>query len=167
VAALAADLGVLPTPELGSRMPEHRAIALLRQCEAAVLSGELQAELPYADSREGSWLVSPFTSAREALAYEFNRTVRGVADGWAPLGSPVNPTGFPDAPEGTGEAVATSIALFPKGSVLGYVVMREHPDLTIRISVGSIPARDGEDPPGDSGDGSEARVGLSVRKWVM
>jgi hypothetical protein len=90
-------------------MPEHRAITLLRQCEAAVLDGELQAELPCADSREGTWLVSPFT--REALAYEFNRTVQAVADGWAPLGSPVNPTGFPDAPEGTGQAVATSIAL--------------------------------------------------------
>jgi hypothetical protein len=148
-------------------MPEHRAITLLRQCEAAVLDGELQAELPYADSREGTWLVSPFTSAREALAYEFNRTVQAVSSGWASLGSPVNATGFPDAPDGTGEAIATSIALFPKGRVLGYVVMREHPDQTIRISVGSAPARDGEDPPGDSGDGAEARVGLSVGKWVM
>ena len=148
-------------------MPEHRAITLLRQCEAAVLDGELQAELPYADSGEGTWLVSPFTSVREALAYEFNATVRSVAGGWAPLGSPVNATGFPDAPEGTGKAVATSIALFPKGGILGYVVMREHPDQTIRISVGCAPGGEGEDPPGDSGDGAEARVGLSVRKWVM
>ena len=148
-------------------MPEHHAITLLRQCEAAVLDGELQAELPYADSRESTWLVSPFTSTREALEYEFNRTVQAVKDGWAPLGSPLNPTGFPDAPEGTGQAVATSIALFPKGRVLGYIVMRENPDQTIRISVGSTPVLDGEDPPGDSGDGAEARVGLSVGKWVM
>lgn len=150
-------------------MSESRnVLELIRECEREVQSsGQLGEELLYADSARGNVEAEPFGSVKEALQYRFQKAVRQLAESWAPLAARPDVIFSPvDLPEGQ-NAQTTSLALFPKDPLLGYLVMRATDRGRVLIHVGVLRASDDDSSPGGNPGGDDAHVALPASRWVM